>query len=551
MKKILVILYIMLSTLVNAQDIFFTQKFNVNTYMNPALAGNMDKLNRLSFVYRDQWRSVPVPFVSSFIGYDRKFWNSKNNLISGGVNLYFDKVGDGNLNTYIPNIQIAYTRFVNNSKQAFSWGAEVGYNIRTIESGFVFDNQFTGDNSQFENIANSVSALRLGFGFNFKTKMGEKSFWNFGASFYNPHQPNMSFTGFTEDRRPVRYLTSLTSELFINDKWSASPFFAYQRQQKVNEIEFVGIFNYYTAIGKTDMKVSLGAGYRNKDAPIVYGGVKVKDFQVGVSYDINTSPFSVATSNRGAGEVTLNYEFGKKKENEIEFYELEVYEAVDSILEEEIIEEQDTVIDSIIEVKPIEETDIEPFSSINPLIEWQAKINVQPITKLFFFNDEPNPRSLLTNTTVNYQQSFESYLTQKELFIKNIGIEETNKLFEQVESSYKEVIELLETIHQALESGVKIKVDLTGFASPLASSSYNINLTIRRLQSVQLLFEVHNEGVFSDYIENGSLQFELNPLGKSKAPDYVSSSLSNTKLSIFSPAASFERRVEIKISTLK
>jgi type IX secretion system PorP/SprF family membrane protein len=540
-----------LATLVKAQDIFFTQKFNVNTYLNPALAGNMDKLNRLSFVYRDQWRSVPVPFVSSFIGYDRKFWSSNNNMISGGVNFYFDKVGDGNLNTYIPNVQLAYTRFVNDEKQAFSWGAEVGYNIRTIQSGFVFDNQFTGDDSQFENISNGVSALRLGFGFNFKTKMGEKSFWNFGASFYNPHQPNMSFTGFSEDKRPVRYLASVSSELFINDKWSVSPFFAYQRQQKVNEIESAGIFNYYTAIGKTDMKVSAGAGYRNKDAPIVYGGVKVKDFQVGVSYDINTSPFSVATSKRGAGEVTLNYEFGKKKEREIEFYELEVYEAVDSTLEEEIVEEQDTVKESIIEEQPVTESDLEPITPINPVIEWQTKIDAQPIAKLFFFNDEPNPKSLQTNTSVSYQQSFESYLTQKEIFNNNIGEEETDKLFEQVENSYNEVLELLISIQQALESGVKIKIDLSGFASPLASVSYNNNLTIRRLQSVKLLFETYNEGAFAKHIQEGNLLFEFNPFGKSKAPEYVNGSLSNTKLSIYSPAASYERRVEIKISTLK
>lgn len=551
MKKILFISFMVLATIVKAQDIFFTQKFNVNTYLNPALAGNMDKLNRLSFVYRDQWRSVPVPFVSSFIGYDRKFWSSNNNMISGGVNFYFDKVGDGNLNTYIPNVQLSYTRFVNDEKQAFSWGAEVGYNIRTIGSGLVFDNQFTGDNSQFENIASGVSALRLGFGFNFKTKMGEKSFWNFGASFYNPHQPNMAFAGFSEDRRPVRYLASVTSELFINDKWSVSPFFAYQRQQKVNEIESAGIFNYYTSIGKTDMKVSAGAGYRNKDAPIVYGGVKVKDFQVGVSYDINTSPFSVATSRRGAGEVTLNYEFGKKKEREIEFYDLEVYEAVDSTLEDEIVEEQDSILEKLIEIEPVTETELEALTPISPMVEWQTKIDAQQMTKLFFFNDEPNPRSLQTSTSVSYNESFDSYLTKKDLFIKNIGDEETEKFFEQVENSYKEVIELMSNIQKALETGIKIKVDLTGYASPLASASYNINLTIRRLQSVKLLFETYNDGALYDYIDNGSLHFESNPLGKSKAPEYVSSSLSNPKLSIYSPAASYERRVEIKISNLE
>lgn len=545
MRKLALILCLFLAANLQSQDIFFTQKFNVNTYLNPAMAGNMEKLNRLSFVYRDQWRSVPVPFVSSFIGYDRKFWTSNNNMISGGVNFYFDKVGDGNLNTYIPNVQLAYTRFVNEERQAFSWGVELGYTIRTLGSGLTFDTDFLGETSP-EAIAGSTSAFRLGMGFNFKTKMGKKSFWNFGASVYNPHQPNMSFAGVIDDNRPVRYIAALTSELFMTDKWSFSPFFNYQRQEKINEYESAGIVNYYTAIGKTDLKVSVGAGYRVKDAPIVYSGFKVKDLQVGVSYDINNSPFSSATLKRGAGEVTLNYEFGKKKEKEIEEIELEVYE--EEKVEEEQKEEEEKTSQEVTSVIPVEDK-IEPLLPIIPAeIYWAEKIDAQAVVSVFFFNDEPNPKYYSTKTDIDYGQALESYRTKRDAFKEQIGEEETDKFFNMINKSLDELKDMLDVVKNAAETGLVVQVDLTGYASPLASAAYNLNLTKRRLESVKLYLEAYEGGIFKEYIQNGSIRLNLEPLGKSKAPQYVSSSTKDTKQSIYSPAASYERRVEIKIS---
>ena len=57
--------------------------------------------------------------------------------------------------------------------------------------------------------------------------------------------------------------------------------------------------------------VSLGAFLRVKDAFIVVANMDYKNFNVGVSYDVNTSPLIEATNRRGAFEVSVIYIFRK------------------------------------------------------------------------------------------------------------------------------------------------------------------------------------------------------------------------------------------------
>ena len=67
--RIFTILLLLIATVsLKAQDAIVTQKFNNPLFVNPALTGNGDKINRLNFVYRDHWRSVVVPCSSTYLG---------------------------------------------------------------------------------------------------------------------------------------------------------------------------------------------------------------------------------------------------------------------------------------------------------------------------------------------------------------------------------------------------------------------------------------------------------------------------------------------------
>jgi len=67
MKRVLLIAFaLLLGFVVNAQDPHFSQ-FNASPLtLNPAMAGKVQCTYRASVNYRDQWNSIPAPYVTSF-----------------------------------------------------------------------------------------------------------------------------------------------------------------------------------------------------------------------------------------------------------------------------------------------------------------------------------------------------------------------------------------------------------------------------------------------------------------------------------------------------
>jgi hypothetical protein len=57
--------------------------------------------------------------------------------------------------------------------------------------------------------------------------------------------------------------------------------------------------------------VSLGGFYRIKDAFIIAANMDYRNFNVGLSYDINTSKLREATNRRGGFEISIIYIFKK------------------------------------------------------------------------------------------------------------------------------------------------------------------------------------------------------------------------------------------------
>lgn len=55
-----------------AQDIHFSQFFNTPYAQNPANIGQFDGDYRMGAVYRQQWRSVTIPYSTFGMGADRK-----------------------------------------------------------------------------------------------------------------------------------------------------------------------------------------------------------------------------------------------------------------------------------------------------------------------------------------------------------------------------------------------------------------------------------------------------------------------------------------------
>lgn len=190
-----------------------------------------------------------------------------------------------------------------------------------------------------------------------------------------------------------------------------------------------------------------------------------------------------------------------------------------------------------------------------------------PLT-LYFHNDEPNPRSTDTTTKRNYIDTYKEYIamidTYKKEYSKGLSGEDAEdaqidiELFfeDYVKKGAKDLEEFSEILLEALNKGFEIELTIKGYASTLAKSDYNVNLTKRRIASLKNYLREYKQGIFIPYINkvdsNGTtLSFVDIPFGEYKASAFVSDNINDLKNSVYSRSAALERKIEILAVSVK
>jgi len=198
--------------------------------------------------------------------------------------------------------------------------------------------------------------------------------------------------------------------------------------------------------------------------------------------------------------------------------------------------------------------------------ETLEELNARLPVTLYFHNDIPNPRSWDTTTTVNYIDSYNEYTTMLPTYQKEYGkglsgekvrdAEENIEDFfiEYVDKGVRDLVQFRDLLLKELRKGAKINVQVKGFASPLAKTDYNVNLTKRRITSLKNYLRHFEEGVFAPYMDNnspdgGQLVFTEIPFGEYRADQLISDNPNDTKNSVYSRAAAMERKIEIQSVT--
>jgi Protein of unknown function (DUF1573)/Tetratricopeptide repeat len=184
-----------------------------------------------------------------------------------------------------------------------------------------------------------------------------------------------------------------------------------------------------------------------------------------------------------------------------------------------------------------------------------------PLT-LYFHNDEPNPKTQQTTTTKNYKTTLEEYFALKDTYKKEYSKGYTNleklKAEKDIEDFFSYYIgkgfydlELFSSyLIQDLTRGNSVKLTVKGYCSPLNSTSYNVNLAKRRIHSLIVFLEEYDNGIFIPYLngnaENGAkLIIYKDPIGESLSNPFVSDNANDSRNSIYSRSAAFERKIQI------
>lgn len=304
-----------------AQDVHFTQFNAAPLTVNPAFTGNFDGQYRASAIYRDQWRSVTVPFRTYAVSFDAPIVNDLtiDDYLAAGVQLYNDRAGDGNLSNLTALASVAYHKFLGvNANKAISVGFQGGYTQKSIDlSKLYFQDEFINGGFQpgitGENINNKVNYFTVNAGISWAHMVGYKFSYTLGLGANNLNQPQESFQRQqnSEVGLGMRYTGQLGIVAYVSEKLSLRPAVLYQSQSTASEIvagnEFHYILGNNPEIRNYTTAIFLGGWYRNQDAIMINAGIEFKGLRVGLSYDYNTSDLKNASNGNGGFEISLTY----------------------------------------------------------------------------------------------------------------------------------------------------------------------------------------------------------------------------------------------------
>lgn len=200
-------------------------------------------------------------------------------------------------------------------------------------------------------------------------------------------------------------------------------------------------------------------------------------------------------------------------------------------------------------------TEEEPKDSV-----YIAKSRLQtlvPLT-LYFNNDEPDSKTLNTTTNKTYTETVNAYLALKNNYLKayakgldeerkEIAVNEMNDFFEDsVRASFQELEQFAALMLFVLKEGETVRLTLKGYCSPLASTSYNINLAKRRLSSLINYFNTFQNGALKPFLDDESkVKITIEEIGELKASSLVSDNPNDATNAVYSRAAALERKIQI------
>jgi type IX secretion system PorP/SprF family membrane protein len=306
-----------------AQDVHFTQFNATPLLLNPAFTGAFDGPLRASAIYRDQWRSVlgQAAYRTIAVSADATIIPeiSGDDFLAGGIQLYNDIAGDGNLSNFSGLLSLAYHKSLGlENDKTLTVGLQGGYTSKSIDlSRLYYGDQFK--NGGFTGPSNTqlngspVRYATVNAGIAFSQRINDNVSYTLGVAGNNLNQPQESInkTKNSDVGLGMRMSAQAGAIIYTGERLSLRPAVLYQTQSASTEIIVGNEFNYIVGndpeVKALAPSVFLGGWYRNSDAIMVTAGVQFQGFRVGVAYDYNTSSLNTVSNGKGGFEIALGF----------------------------------------------------------------------------------------------------------------------------------------------------------------------------------------------------------------------------------------------------
>ena len=172
---------------------------------------------------------------------------------------------------------------------------------------------------------------------------------------------------------------------------------------------------------------------------------------------------------------------------------------------------------------------------------------------LYFENDRPDPKTRNDYTNADYKTLYDNYMSQKDTYItqctkglskQDAANNDIRSFFnETIATGYDRLVQFTDALIATLEEGYSVSFNISGFASPLSNSDYNMHLSARRIESVLNYMKTAQGGKLAPYI-NGSkagLTIVKNPSGEVQHTEISNSN----SVTVYGLQAAKDRRIEI------
>lgn len=312
--------FTVVSVMLCAQDIHFSQFFNAPYAQSPANIGQFDGQYRMGAIYRQQWRSVTVPYNTFGMGGDAADLAGVKGL-GVGAWVYNDRAGTSRLNTFHADLGASWTFPLDGDRtQHLVLGTQLGWSNMSIDYGALrFDAQYNGfsydpslgTGEQFPRASRSRMDVHAGLGYRYTPE--KRRNFTAGLALFNLTTPDVSLFEGEPSPLDLRTVVHAGGQLPVGEKVDLLPMAQWQAQGKFRELD-LGAAVRYIMLDRWDLVRALQAGLfmRAKDAGYVYAGLEYDDWTFGISYDVNLSRLEPASRNRGGFEFTAIRVFRKR-----------------------------------------------------------------------------------------------------------------------------------------------------------------------------------------------------------------------------------------------
>lgn len=298
------------------QDIHLTQFYTNQQNLNPGMVGMYDGAYRAVGNYRHQWPEINKAITTGLVGFDKKFFFFKDE-IDAGILIANDNYSGFSLNTAKIYLTGAYKKMIKGHE--LRAGIQLGAVIKSTDlSSQTFPEQWVYQDGIFDpsvyngednlNATQAFFDMNLGFAWSHQFKKFKPTV---GFSIFHITRPKDTYFSSAAERLRTRQSVQVMVDVPINSSFTAEPKFLYMWTTKVQDMVLGGNVKYHIKNAMVK-NVYLGVLYRggfgrNSDAVAPVVGFHIKNFDVGVSYDVNVSKLSAQSNQKTTFELSLIY----------------------------------------------------------------------------------------------------------------------------------------------------------------------------------------------------------------------------------------------------